>query len=628
MAVKWNLEAERELWAAICSPRHWFNEQDETDTHPDSLWCFVQLCWGTEWYFRKRPGEARWLQARVHQPYLRWLQTHLLAWMQGRREGSTDRYYIAVVIPRGFGKTVTASKSGVLWTHLDDPDMSSLFFSAGHDLSKDILGSVEKVLSGEDKDSWFSWLYGNWKVPGRKWNDEFCHDGYRVSTNLSEPSFDTSGVDIGATGYHHDQHCVDDPIVANKLRVGRDAYMRSVHSGVDALFNALKPNGLMMFVLTRYLDDDVMGRHLVNEGVASWNGMKCPNIAIFKKVPMGKGNWHVFFWQTEDEETGQPTLPEVYNLKKIAEHKRRDPEDYACQQQNDPGSGEHTPLRESQIRDLYTDYNDLGFIIPVLTASIHIDTAFKRKDNIGKGDDSAIVVWLHDERPNGLVYLDTDLLRASNEWRAEDFHDELIKVCINLRKRGIRIKCITDEAEGMGKAGTYESQLKAVLNGAGFFIRFHAINRQGTRKRNRIRTAAGYWAEGFVRLLLHKRETVLADSSKTMIWHETDIFREMVNQMVRIDAVPHDDLADAAADVFVEEPRIWTRPVFITTALITEEGRPPVAPGDADLKWFAKKLTDEELLHQLDQGETEYADMMGPGHGWNQETIPIPREPV
>lgn len=640
--MKWNSEAERDIWTAICSPNRWFDESGETATHPASLYWFVRKCWGVDAYFAKRPGESRWFQDRVHQPFLAWLQHHLLKWVDQRRHGSTDRYYLAVVLPRGFGKTVTTSKSAMLWLHLDDPDMSTLFLSGTHPFSKDILASIQKVISGKDKDSWFTWLFGNWKDTTRKWNDEFIHHGFRESTNLSEPSFDTTGVEIGMTGYHHDIHDVDDPILKTKMREGREAYMRSVHSSVDSCYNALKPNGLLLFTLTRYGDDDVAGRHFKREGIATWSGMPIPNMSLFEEVEMGKGAWHVFFWQTEDERVecpgfpghGTPTLPEVYNIKKIVEHKRRDPEDYACQQQNNPGAGEHTPLLEWQLRDCFTSYNDLNFIIPATTATIHIDCAFKKKESIGKGDYTTIVVWLHDERPNGFIYLDTDLIRGSNEWRADNFHDELVKVCVALRRKGIMIRAITDDAETGGHQGVYPEQIKAILRGAGFNIPYYSINRQGTHKRSRIRTAAGYWAEGYVRVLLHRPDCNCEKGVPNRVckhWRIPRPTMALFNQMLRIDAVDHDDFADAAADVFIEklpgrEHGLWRKPVYMGAQVAANEGAIPLGPESNYIK-DDSRVFGTNLANQIADTDREYAKQMGPGHGPDEDWLP-PYQPV
>lgn len=94
--------------------------------------------------------------------------------------------------------------------------------------------------------------------------------------------------------------------------------------------------------------------------------------------------------------------------------------------------------------------------------------------------------------------------------------------------------------------------------------------------------------------------------------------------MLRVDAVDHDDLADAAADVFVEEPRIWRRPLSLTYAMSGEEGAFPVQPDDDATK---RNPLAQSMLDQIAETEKEYAANMGPGHGPDEYILP-PREPV
>jgi len=587
----WNLDAERSLWASICAPNHWFNEEtgEAEDTHSESLWWFIHLAWGAEFYFRARPGQSRWLQKRVHGPYLGWLQKNILDWKQSRKEGKHARWYVAIIMTRSFGKTVTATKCASLWAHLDEPDMSTLLCSAVSDLTVDILKSIQTVVSGKDTEqSWFCWLYGNWRDPQREWKQQYCHHAYRKTASISEPSFDTTAVDIGMTGYHPDWVQWDDPITKNKLRDG-GSYLESVHSAFNATYPALKMDGWLGMVLTRYLDDDVAGRHLREDGVKTWDGMECPHQFIFERVNLGEGVWRVYYLQGVDELTDVPTIPEILNADEIRRWKKRDPEDFACQVQNNPGSGEHAPLNEEQVRDLFVDYKLLRSDLPVLDATVHIDTAFKDLETIRSGDDSAIVVFFHDIRSNGIVYLHTDLVRASNTWRSEEFSDQLIEVLKLLRRELYTVRAITDEKEVGGKIGVYKQNLIATIRGAKLSVpRIVQFQRQGTRKIERIRKAAGYWQEGYVRILLHK--------DFRGEWIIPPMTRKLINQIIRIDAVKQKDLADAAADVF--QPGIWRKPTFDPWE---GEGKfEAMQPGDEALKNIGKPFSDDEIRDILD----------------------------
>ena len=638
----WALEAERELWRSICAPNSWFTAPDNEKpaTHPYSLWHFLNKAWGAEFYLKSHPAEPQWLYAPIHVPYTQWLQLHLLAWKKASLTQKPGRYHIASVLPRGYGKTVSSTKAASLWTHLDDCDMTTLIQSATDPLSEDILGSIVAVMGGEDEDSWFCWLYGNWVTNARKKSKDSIKHAYRRAGNISEPSFDTSSAGIGATGYHPRQNWWDDPLIKNKLKQDRHAYLRGQHEAIGASYNSLHVNGLMCYTLTRYLDDDIAGRAFKEGGIATWTGMPCPHMALFDKVPFGEGIWHVFFYQTEDELTGEPTHPGLWSREMIAQAKARDPEDFACQQQNNPGSGERAPLVESQIPYLYLDYKDFLWDVQIKWATIHIDTAFKNRENIGRGDDSAIVVWLADARNNGILYLDTDLLRCSNEWREEDFNKELVKVCLALRRRGVYIHAITDETEPGGKEGTYKNRILGILRTAGFQIgdeQFIQFNRTKD-KRARIRTAAGHWAEGYVRLLLNKgacdcpppqRDPVTNREFKVPCPHftVTPALRKLVYQIVKVDVTQHDDLADAATDGFARQ--LWLPPD--TNPGIPSEGVEVRRPGDEELKSFARPYTTEELFAIIDERnelrEAGYDDGIrgwdDVGDGW----MP-PREPV
>jgi hypothetical protein len=569
---------------------------------------------------------------------------HLLAWKKHALSGMPGQYCIASILPRGYGKTVSSTKAASLWTHLDDPDMTTLIQSATDDLSIDILKSQLSVMSGgkeHDPDSWFVWLYGDWVSGAHERTRNYIKHGYRRARNISEPSFDASSAGIGATGYHPRQSWWDDPLEKNKLKADRTAYLRGQHEAFNASANSLHVNGLRVLTATRYLDDDIAGRHFREEGVASWSGMDCPHMNMFDKVPFGEGLWHVYYYQTEDELTGEPTHPKLWTRKMIEERKRIDAEDFACQQQNNPGASEHAPLVENQIPWLYLSYHDFMWDVQVEWATIHIDTAFKNKENIGHGDDSAIVVWLKDARNNGVLYLDTDLLCASNEWREEDFNKELIKVCLNLRRRGIYIRAITDEVEPGGKSGTYKNRILGILRTAGFQFgdeQFIQLNRTKDKKA-RIRTAAGHWSEGYVRLLLHKNNcncpppefdpTRNAYKQRQCPHFVLPIpARKMINQIVKVDTTMFDDLADAGADGFTSQ--LW-RPPDTNPGIPSQEGTVPIRPWDQDLKSIGKPPTNEELLVMMaDRDELASAGFFGDGlrgDGLDNDYI-LPRDPV
>lgn len=583
---EWNLTAERELWAATCAPDGLQDDEGNKYTHEDALWWFTHIAWGAEPYMQQL-GETRWLVERVHKPYLRWLQSEILAWKASRRAGKMERWYIAIIIPRGFGKTVTATKCALLWSHLDEPNMSSYIGSEVHPAAKKFLAPIKEVMSGSNKFSWFTWLYGVWYHPDREWNLEGVVHAHRTNTGLGEMSIGTAGTEKGVTGLHPLQYWEDDPLSANKLKEGGN-WLEVVKEAHDAVFPALRTDGWFAMVLTRYLDMDVAGTALQGEGVKTWHGMPPVDARLAEKV--GKGVWRVYFLQARDAE-GAPVLPEVTPASYLDDYERRKPADFAAQYMNDPGTGEHMPLDKSQIPSLFVPRKSIRDL-PIEYATIHIDTAFKSEDRQKKGDYNVIAVLLHDMRNNGVVYFDYAL--HDKTWRVEQFNDKLIEVVRNLTNRRIRVRAIIDEVEPGGKRGSWKLLMQKTIEGTGLRCpEIIQLPRQGTKKVERIKAAAGFWTENWMRLVCDYDE-VAPPHPEWKAWHpeRTPGLQVLINEMLRIGVSAHDDMADACADVFIEQ--VWRRPQLATGYGAPEEGDLIVQPGDSDLKLVAKKISNEQ----------------------------------
>ncbi len=551
----WPLEAERELWSDLCTPGR----------HPESLWWFLRIAWGAEWHL-ERPSKrsVRWLTTRVHKPIIRSFQDDILEWKRLRREGKGEPYYVRVEIPRDWGKSVSLTKAGSLWAHLDEPDLVTYIGSEIHPKAKGFLGSIKRVMLGRDKDAWFTWLYGDWFDAEREWNTEQVVHGYREAESLTEPSFGTFGVDTGLTGYHPDMVFWDDPLSATKLRAGGD-WLKIVKAAVAAAYYALKSDSFFCFVLTRYQDGDVAGYLNETDGVLVWKGMPCRDERVKGKI--GQGLWRVYFLQARDRENvtnyieGEPVLPEVDSHRKLLALEKRDPQGYASQKMNEPGTGEHMPLAQEQIDQIWVDRDSP---IPILDAVMCLDTAFKDETRKATGDDNAVVVWFRDLRQNGIRYLDRAL--ASDTWRSEDMLTAMVNTAADLRRRGIRLAWITDEKMPAGMDQLWGQAIEAAFIKAGLRVpQLLFIPRQGRNKVTRITTAAGYWVEGYVRL-----------------YRSAPGVGKLVSQMLRIGFSDHDDVADAAADIF--NPEIWSRPERSLNQRAEDLGDYPVQPGDDVLK--------------------------------------------
>jgi hypothetical protein len=530
-----------------------------------------------------------WLHPVIHKPLIAWLQKQILDWKHQRRVGNPDDpelWQVAVIVPRKCGKTVAATKAASLWSHLDEPNMTTSIGSEVKDLAADFLKPIKQTIAGLNPYAWFTWLYGNWFDATRTWNKYEIEHGYKRATGLSEPSYDTFGVDTGVTGYHPLQIWWDDPLTINKLREGTGKYLPQVIQAFNASFPAIRADGFLAMVLTRYLDADVAGEAFKADGIKSWDGLDSSDPRYTRSSPeVGKGAWRVYYLQGRDThntvnyQEGEPLFPRVWSHRAMLAYENRDPIEFSAQIMNDPATGEHMPLTREQIENMLIERDACP---PIEYATIHLDTAFKTPDRRGKGDLSVISVWLHDLRNTGIVVFDG--AKVSKDWRVEEFNSALVGTLIDLRRRNIRVRAITDETEIGGKAETWKTLVTQAIEGARLRVPEIILLPRGPQaKANRIRAAAGFWVEGYVRLIKDAENIY-------MLKHE----------MARIGYVAPDDLSDASADVFSKKADVWRRPLY--QGPDDDEGSYPMQPGDNVLRgnrgWH---MTDEDVRKLYDE---------------------------
>lgn len=569
MAAIWPLQEERELWSDICTPGR----------HERSLWWFVKIAAGWEWRCTAKGG-LPWLQERVHGPWLDWFQSKIMEWKALRAAGIHEPMKIANIAPRGHGKSQTITKAASLWSHLDEPNMSTCIGSATLPLAKAFLKPMKSIMDGSDPDSWFAWMYGNWYSPERDWNTEEVVHGARLSLAVSEPSFAVFGVETGITSKHPLEVFYDDPVTKEKLGES-GTWFDTVADSIDSIFNALRADSLFVLTMTRYGDEDPFGTLIEQEGVATWTGHDSPE--PYKT----EGAWHVYYLQARDRNNvknfpkGEPLLPEAgYTDKWLTNHEKRKSQEHSTQYMNDPSTGEHMEISVNQIEKMKIPRSTAP---PIEYATVHIDTAFKDEGRRERGDYSTINVWLHDLRPNGIVYFDR-CVRI--KCRDEEFDQYLVRVLWDLKQRGYRVAALTDESEVGGKRGVYKQRLEQVILGAGLQLpEIYQFNRSGTKKDMRIREAAGYWLQGFVRL-----------------FDDAENLEFLIREMTHIGRTKYDDVSDPCADVF--RPEVWRGRINNLVGM-DDQPQMPIQPGDDVLK--AQHARDLDALKRDIFGSNNFA---------------------
>lgn len=498
--TSWDLAAEQSLWRDICyNSFFWFCDYALGYGRPDFLW---------------------WTP-RVHQPFCDWFESHVLAWEADRKTGSGQQRALMVIVHREFGKTMIITKAGQLWMHLRNPDLSSYIGSSTVTRAQFFFSPLKAILQGNDPDSRFSWLYGDWYDPSRTWTSFEIVHGARKNLARTEPSMGTWGVETGLTGFHPDVGFLDDPVDYEKM--GTDSlWLGKVNTHLASLSPVFRSDSLFVYTGTRYHDSDPIGESLRNAGAATITGMPMRGV-----VPRENGKWHVYFRSARDE-NGTPTYPENWSEQRLREYEEQNPLQYAAQLLNDPNTGRHVPIVAEQIDMLWVDPRDVPKNLKI---SIHIDTAFKTKESVARGDESVIIVCGHDLGTGDVYYLEG---HGSNLWRIEDFNNHLIMLLQRLRSTRRWPFILTDEAEIGGKFGAWELTLQSWCHSAGIpSPRIELLHRGNKKKVIRIVEACSYWVDGHMKLV---RGATNVD--------------KLIDQMLRIGTSRTDDWADACADAF------------------------------------------------------------------------------
>src|SRR3990170_219132 len=102
--MNWDLDAERELWAHICT---------------QSFWWFFRTAWGIDFN-----PKARSFTPRIHKPVCDWLDQKGREWIASRREKRPSSKYLALLVPREFWKT-TIVGAWLAWLSIKEPSFGT-----------------------------------------------------------------------------------------------------------------------------------------------------------------------------------------------------------------------------------------------------------------------------------------------------------------------------------------------------------------------------------------------------------------------------------------------------------------------------------------------------------------------
>jgi len=463
------------------------------------FWSFFLLAFGAE----INPKGQRWIEPDVHKPMADWFQAHVDDWLEKRQLGRGEQKHLAIVVHREVGKTTLITQAGQAWLHLRDPEISTYTGGEKIDLAAKSLESIKAVFDGSDPYSMWTKLYGDWASGSRKWSGkEIVHAGRR-NTARRDPSLGLFGVETSIVGAHPDAIFYDDPISYERMLSDMN-WLASVNSQVTSLYPVIQGDGLIVWVGTRYDDEDHFGMALRSsdyggEGVKTISGMPCEAFNAEEG-----GLWHLYFMAGRDPD-GKPTTPKVWPEERLKRYQRRDPLRYAAQVMNDPAVSEFNPLTKDQIQQCVVPAKEVPW--GALVYYFCCDTAFWDGKSRAKKDDTVVVIQGVAKNGSGDVYVIE--AHGSPTWRGEDFKKALLVATQRYRKLGRRIGGIVDEDPHGGKRGSWLSDLRNAFHDATepmpTFIevaRGTSFSERGAKtKIHRLIGASHFWVDGHVRVV-------------------------------------------------------------------------------------------------------------------------------
>jgi len=493
-----------------------------------NFWAFFLYAFGAG----INPKGEKWIDEKIHKPVADWFQQHVDLWFERRAIGIVEQTHLALVIPRELGKT-TLSQALQLWIQVRDPEVSIYVGSERTELSQKILGGMKAVLDGSDPYAMFNTLYGNWSTQARSWTGKEITHAARKNTSRKDPSFGTFAVETSIVGAHPDVWIHDDPISYERMTSDTN-WLATVNSQVTSMVPVVQADGLIVWVGTRYDDDDHLGVAFRDEGVATLTGMETDSITA-----SDGGKWHVYFLSARDKDE-KPTAPKTWPEKRLKDYQRRDPLRYAAQVLNDPAISEFNPITRDQIQQCRIPSKDVPWHL--LRYAICFDTAFAHGERRVAKDETVMVIHGYPRNGSGDVYVCE--IYGSPLWRAEDFAKQMVAIVQRYRKQGRKVFALAGDffASG-GRGGTLELALRNFFSDVGEPMpMFYEFNRnKGKSKIERIVNAATFWVDG------HVKWVEGAPGMSHLLEQMAKIGQMMVNPKMK------DDYVDAHADAFQPE---------------------------------------------------------------------------
>jgi len=496
------------------------------------------------------------------QQHLNRIDAIFRSWALHRKDQKTFRK-VMDIRPRSTCKSATVTIPLIPYAHLHDPEIAGAIMSASYEkMALKFSNATRQIWEGDDPLSRLTEVYGAFKPTStrqRQWRDDKMVTQKRRNLAHADPTLAAYSIAQGPTSGHFDIFLLDDPITEEMME--RDMrWLDKVWGAYNRLPAVINRDGLLYLIMTRYRDNDIVGR-IIEEEIepkvrdADLEGAPSGKLpADFNKergwIPYAHmAGWEVFYDSVYEDydrksRTGRLVYPTIWTEAMIESLRQSKSGEgvFWSQLMNQPARREDAPITQDMIDRCWLPNLQAVPARAFKTIDIHCDFAFKDADNyrFQSGDWGVAHVVAKD---GGYVY-------RINGYRGKDtqkkFGEQLIKlVSWVYMTYGTRVRYVTYEqsaGHGSGEEST-RMWLHNLMMSYPDLPRFtpYPIKRlagptASRGKMQRIMNQNWAWQEGYVILI-----------------EEAPFNDALVDQILNQGYTQHDDDIDAFADAFHEQ---------------------------------------------------------------------------
>ncbi|MBO5758418.1 MAG: phage terminase large subunit [Rikenellaceae bacterium] len=257
---------------------------------------------------------------------MKWFHGVIADLCQDFFEGKVDK--LIITLPPQHGKSEISSRIFPSWVFGKDPDTQLVLVSYASDLAKGFCLSVQRYMGTDEYKRLFPKTFLNTDRLA-KYRHYLCSSEY-FDIVEHRGFMKTVGVSGGLTGNPVRVAIVDDPFKDSEEAnspVQRDKVWDWYN---NVLSTRLHNDSRQLMVMTRWHEDDLVGRILDSKDAGKWKLVNIPAICMVED----DGEFH------SGRKVGDALWPEEHSLENLYIRMNNDPHGFNCLYQGNPGSKE------------------------------------------------------------------------------------------------------------------------------------------------------------------------------------------------------------------------------------------------------------------------------------------------